>query len=215
MSSRFFDVEPKAGTTNDGVQPPRVGLVVGNGLYTGGRLKNAVPDAEVISKTLHQLGFDVTLLANGTKSQIEHAVIDYGLRLRRAGRKAVGFFYFAGHGVQFDGQNFLIPVDANIPDTAHLPTGAVSVQLLIEEMAKSPFAAKVVILDACRNNPIPDATHSVHSIQQGLASMRDVPDATLIVFSTSADTVALDGSADHGPYATALADALLTPDRGD
>jgi TPR repeat protein len=213
MSSRFFDVEPQAGVIHDGIQPPRIGLVIGNGLYPGGRLKNAVADAEIIDKTLRQLEFDVTLLTNGSKAQIEHAVIDFGLKLRRAGRKAVGLFYFAGHGVQFDGQNFLIPIDANIPDTASLPSGAVSVQLLIEEMAKSPFAAKVAILDACRNNPIPDATRGVRNIQQGLASMRDVPDATLIVFSTSADTVALDGNADHGPYATALAQALLTPDR--
>jgi TPR repeat protein len=213
MSSRFFDVEPKAGTTGDGVQAQRVALVVGNGAYIGGRLKNAVADAEMIGSTLRELEFDVTLLANGTKPQIEHAVIDFGLKLRRAGRKAVGLFYFAGHGIQFSGQNFLIPVDADIPDIAFLPSGAVSLQLLIEELAKSPFAAKVVVLDACRNNPLPDATRSTRDVQRGLASMRDVPDATLIVFSTSADTVALDGSAAHGPYATALADALLTPGR--
>lgn len=213
MSSRFFDVEPKVGTTSDGVHAQRIALVVGNGTYVGGRLKNAVADAEMIGSTLRELEFDVTLLANGTKPQIERAVIDFGLKLRRAGRKAVGLFYFAGHGIQFSGQNFLIPVDADIPDVAFLPSGAVSVQLLIEELAKSPFAAKVMILDACRNNPLPDATRSTRDVQRGLASMRDVPDATLIVFSTSADTVALDGSVDHGPYATALADALLTPGR--
>jgi TPR repeat protein len=213
MSSRFFDVEPKSENAGNGVPAQRIALVVGNGSYTGGRLKNAVADAEMIGATLGRLGFDVTLLANGTKPQIEHAVIDFGLKLRRAGHKAVGLFYFAGHGIQFSGQNFLIPVDADIPDIAFLPSGAVSVQLLIEELAKSPFAAKVVILDACRNNPLPDATRSTRDMQRGLASMRDVPDATLIVFSTSADTVALDGSADHGPYATALADALPTPGR--
>ena len=201
------------GTTSDGVHAQRIALVVGNGTYVGGRLKNAVADAEMIGSTLRELEFDVTLLANGTKPQIERAVIDFGLKLRRAGRKAVGLFYFAGHGIQFSGQNFLIPVDADIPDVAFLPSGAVSVQLLIEELAKSPFAAKVMILDACRNNPLPDATRSTRDVQRGLASMRDVPDATLIVFSTSADTVALDGSVDHGPYATALADALLTPGR--
>ena len=213
MSSRFFDVEPKSENAGNGVPAQRIALVVGNGSYVGGQLKNAVADAEMIGATLGGLGFDVTLLANSTKPQIERAVIDFGLKLRRAGHKAVGLFYFAGHGIQFSGQNFLIPVDADIPDIAFLPSGAVSVQLLIEELAKSPFAAKVVILDACRNNPLPDATRSTRDVQRGLASMRDVPDATLIVFSTSADTVALDGSADHGPYATALADALPTPGR--
>lgn len=206
-------MEPKSENAGNGVPAQRIGLVVGNGSYVGGRLKNAVADAEMIGATLGGLGFDVTLLANGTKPQIERAVIDFGLKLRRAGHKAVGLFYFAGHGIQFGGQNFLIPVDADIPDIAFLPSGAVSVQLLIEELAKSPFAAKVVILDACRNNPLPDATHSTRDVQRELASMRDVPDATLIVFSTSADTVALDGSADHGPYAAALADALPTPGR--
>mgnify|MGYP002150407053 CR=1 FL=1 len=210
MTTRFFNVtsekatgEPKAVT--------RFALVVGNDAYTSARLKNAGADAALVADTLRRLDFSVTLLCDSTKPILERAIVEFGLALRRAGRKAVGIFYFAGHGVQEAGQNYLLPIDAEIPDTAFLTSAAVSAQILIDELAKAPAAAKVVILDACRNNPIPNAVRATRDVRSGLAAMRDVPDGTLIVFSTAADSVALDAGNSNGPYATALAAALAAP----
>lgn len=212
MTTRFFNVtsekatgEPKAVT--------RFALVVGNDAYTSARLKNAGADAALVADTLRRLDFSVTLLCDSTKPILERAIVEFGLALRRAGRKAVGIFYFAGHGVQEAGQNYLLPIDAEIPDTAFLTSAAVSAQILIDELAKAPAAAKVVILDACRNNPIPNAVRATRDVRSGLAAMRDVPDGTLIVFSTAADSVALDAGNSNGPYATALAAALAAPNK--
>lgn len=212
MAMRFFDIgSDKA----DGEKEPttRFALIIGNDAYAGARLKNAGADASLIAETLGSLDFSVTLLRDATKSAIERAIVEFGLSLRRAGRKAVGIFYFAGHGVQEAAQNYLLPVDAEIPDTAFLVSAAVSVQILIDELAKAPAAAKVVILDACRNNPIPNAARATRDLRTGLAAMRDVPDGTLIVFSTAADSVAQDGRGPNGPYAVALAAALAAPNK--
>lgn len=212
MTTRFFNAGSEQA---DGGPVPatRFALIIGNDAYAGARLKNAGADASLIAKTLGRLNFSVTLLNDATKPVLERAIVEFGLALRRAGRKAVGIFYFAGHGVQEAGQNYLLPVDAEIPDTAFLTSAAVSVQILIDELAKAPAAAKVVILDACRNNPIPNAVRATRDLRSGLAAIRDVPDGTLIVFSTAADSVAQDGGRSNGPYATALAASLAAPNK--
>lgn len=213
MTTRFFGVSSGQDDSGGRSAADRFALVVGNDAYAGARLRNAGADAALIAETLRHLNFSVTLLQDATKPTLERAIVEFGLALRRAGRKAVGLFYFAGHGVQEAGQNYLLPVDADIPDTAFLATAAVSAQVLVDELAKAPAAAKVVILDACRNNPIPHATRSTRDLRSGLAAIRDVPDGTLIVFSTAADSVAQDGRGANGPYATALATFLRTPNR--
>jgi TPR repeat protein len=213
MTTRFFGASPGRDESGNSPASDRFALVVGNDAYAGARLRNAGADAALIAGTLRGLNFSVTLLQDATKPALERAIVEFGLALRRAGRKAVGLFYFAGHGVQEAGQNYLLPIDADIPDTAFLATAAVSAQVLVDELAKAPAAAKVVILDACRNNPIPQATRATRDLRSGLAAIRDVPDGTLIVFSTAADTVAQDGRGANGPYATALATFLTTPNK--
>ena len=118
----------------------------------------------------------------------------------------IGLFYYAGHAVQVGGNNYLIPVDANIADESEVSLAAVNVNEFLATMSEAKSRVKIVVLDACRNNPFPSASRSA---TRGLAIVR-APTGTLIAYSTSPDEVALDGDGDLSPYAQALTTALET-----
>ena len=186
---------------------PRLALVVGNGGYVAvNGLANPVGDAELIAATLEGLGFEVTLLRDGTKAGMSAAVAEFGGALRAAGPDATGLFYYAGHGVQSFQRNYLLPVDAAISNAADLDLVAVDAATVLRQMASARNKTNIVILDACRNNPfvdIPDLDDN------GLAEMK-APTGTFLAYATAPGAVALDGTGGHSPFTRALAAMMVT-----
>lgn len=210
MPPRFFGDDDSGWTAPAAPSSCRVALVVGNGAYRANRLENPARDARLVAKALETLDFDTELLVDASKTILETAIVRLGERLEKAGPDAVGFFYFAGHGIQYQGANYLVPVDAHIPDTRYLKSGAIVVDYLVEELGRTHSLANVIVLDACRDSAVRDAGGG---LTQGLASIQNLPDGTLVVFSTAAGQVADDGSGDNSPYASALVRHLEQPNR--
>ena len=210
MPPRFFGDDDSGWTAPAAPSSCRVALVVGNGAYRANRLENPARDARLVAKALDDLDFDTELLIDAGKTILETAIVRLGERLEKAGPDAVGFFYFAGHGIQHQGSNYLVPVDAHIPDTRYLKSGAIVVDYLVEELGRTHSLANVIVLDACRDSAVRDAGGG---LTQGLASIQNLPDGTLVVFSTAAGQVADDGSGDNSPYASALVRHLNEPNR--
>lgn len=193
-----------------GTQPvfaeTRVALVIGNSAYKHlPRLTNPQRDAELISQSLQRVGFAVTKLTDTDQRKLKKALRDFGRRLR--GSDAVGLFYYAGHGVQVKGENYLVPVDANIFDESEVEFESINVNAFLATMNRAQARINIVILDACRDNPFASKTRSA---TRGLARV-DAPSGSFIAYATSPGAVALDGSGKNSPYAGALARAITTP----
>ena len=186
---------------------PRVALVIGNADYTHvGALRNPVNDATDVARSLRGLGFEVTLRTNLSQRDFNRALTAFGERIRPG---TVALFYFAGHGIQFRGQNFLIPVDARIPQEQAVRTEGVDVDLVLDQFQNASVG--LVILDACRNNPFERAIRSGGG--GGLAKV-EAPKGMLIAFSTAPGRVAEDGTnTRNSPYTGALVRALGQPER--
>ena len=186
----------------------RVALVIGNAAYaTIPALTNPANDAALIAATLGDVGFEVVTAPNADRDEMAAAIREFGKRLRAAGPDAVGLFYYAGHGVQANGINYLIPVDAPIGNEADLQTAAVSAQWVLSQMAYAGNALNIVILDACRNNPF---AGGFRSLESGLARM-DAPSGALVAYAAGPGQTAADGTGANSPYTAALADAMRTP----
>src|ERR1700733_454961 len=196
MAGRFF--EPDGPQRSGGPAPKRVALVVGNGAHRTNRLHNPPADAEMIGEALKSLAFDVELLKDATKIDLETAIVRLGERLEHGGQGASAFFYFAGHGVQHQGINYLIPIDARIPEIRYLKSGAVPVEYLVGELGGKPNDTAIIVLDACRDNLL---VGSGGGLTRGLAAIKNLPNGTIVSFATAAGEVADDGSSAHGPYA--------------
>lgn len=186
---------------------PRIALVVGNGGYTAvGPLANPVSDADLMARTLQGLGFEVTLLRDSTKAGMSRAVADFGSALRAAGPEATGLFYYAGHGVQSFGRNYLLPVDAAISNAADLDLVAVDAESVLRQMASARNKTNIVILDACRNNPFATLADLGDN---GLAEMK-APTGTFLAYATAPREVALDGPDGNSPFTKALAAMIVS-----
>jgi C-terminal peptidase prc len=170
----------------------RVALVIGNSAYPSAALKNPVNDARAISAKFRSLGFDVITRENVKQKDMTRAITQFGEKLARSG--TVGIFYYAGHGMQVRGKNYLIPVDAQISSEASVRSEAVDVDSLLEQLATS--ALGIVILDACRNNPF---ERRFRGSTGGLAQM-DAPKGILIAYATAPGKVASDGDGRNGLY---------------
>ncbi|GHV90482.1 hypothetical protein AGMMS50268_09850 [Spirochaetia bacterium] len=183
-------------------------LVIGNGAYSSiTKLNNPVNDATDMEAALKGLGFQVELVRNGSRVQMEQAV--GRLKNRLSGSKnAYGFFFYAGHGVQSQGENFLIPVDADISSEAYLRDRAVNVQAVLSELNTAGNELNVIVLDACRNNPFSWS----RSGTRGLTMVGRQPPGSIIVYATSAEATAADGTGRNGLFTTHLLNNLKTPD---
>jgi formylglycine-generating enzyme required for sulfatase activity len=172
-----------------GSEMKRTALVIGNGAYKvkTGTLNNPENDANDMAVTLQKLGFKVEKLVDIGQQQMEEAIKDFGTRLKKGG---VGLFYFAGHGIQVEERNYLIPVDAKLDKESDVKYKAVDAGQVMDEMDEAKNELNIVILDACRDNPF--ARSWKRSGQGGLALM-DSPTGTLIVYSTSPGKTAADG----------------------
>ncbi len=188
--------------------PRRLALVVGNSAYRySGALANPARDAELMAKTLKGVGFQ--LVGGGAQTDLSYvsfnqAVEAFGDMLHEGD---VALFYYSGHGLQVAGENYLVPVDADIKKEAEVRVKAVPVNLLFAKLDGIPKAVNIVILDACRNNPFARAFRSAGG---GLASM-NAPSGTLVAFSTAPGQVAEDGSGRNSAYTAALAKHIQEP----
>ena len=175
------------------VQEPRHALVVGNASYASAPLINSANDAAAVAKVLERAGFTVDLKLNASQKQLQDAVTAFGDRLKGGG---AGLFYFAGHGVQIKGRNFLMPVGADIKREDEVPYKAVDVQQVLDKMETARNRINVVILDACRDNPFARSSRS----NSGGLSQVDAPIGSLVAFATAPGSVASDGKGSNGLY---------------
>lgn len=183
----------------------RIALVIGNGAYPSiGSLPNPTADAQLISRTLTELEFETTLLVDSNQSSMKQEIANFGRKLRNAGKDAVGLFYFAGHGVQAQGRNYLLPIEANPADQADLDLMGVEANWILRQMESAGNRTNILILDACRNNPFVSTSRS---LSRGLAQI-DAPTGSFISYATAPGKVALDGNSVNSPFTTALANAL-------
>ncbi len=197
-----------AGTVSTAqANPQRLALVVGNSNYDIGPLGNPVNDAALMESTLRELGFSVTRLNDASRVQFERAVVSFSRDLRDAGSDAIGLFYYAGHGVQAAGENYLIPVDAQVTDLLDLRIQAIDVSTIMASLEAAGNRLNIVILDACRNNPFRSISRSA---SRGLAKI-DAPYGTLLAYATAPGDVALDGDGRNSPYSLALSKAMKKP----
>jgi carboxyl-terminal processing protease len=192
---------------------PRIALVIGNSNYGGeiGNLANPANDAKLIAKTLRGIGFDVLEVEDADQNAMKRAIVDFGNKLSDAGSEATGLFYYAGHGVQVEGENFLVPVKAKIQRESDVDVEAVSADLVLRQMDFAGSAVNIIILDACRNNPL---TRGFRSEVSGLAEITRKPRGSFIAYSTAPGEVAADGSGANSPYAQALAQTIVEPGQG-
>jgi hypothetical protein len=180
----------------------RVALVIGNSAYRNVTpLDNPTKDAALMADTLRGLGF--SLIGNGAqtdldKAAIDQAIQDFGRQIQGAD---VAMFYYAGHGVQVRGSNYLVPVSANPTREADVDFQMVDVNLVLNQMNGSGTRLNLLILDACRNNPF--GGRGLRSSEGGLAQLR-APEGTLISYATQPGNVAQDGDDGHSPYTKAL-----------
>ena len=186
---------------------PRIALVIGNSSYAEAPLANPVNDAKLMAETLRGLGFDVIERVDADLKTIQLAIFELQDRLFEAGKDAVGLFFYAGHGVQVGGQNYLIPLNTNIKKEREVAVKAVSAGFILGQMEAAGNRMNFIILDACRNNPL---TRSFRSASRGLARM-DAPRGSLVAYSTGPGEVAADGTGVNSPYTLALTEAMRTP----
>lgn len=182
----------------------RNALVIGNAAYRNDPLRNAVHDATDVASTLRQLGFEVVELHDAAHQQMEEGVEQF---TRQLGRGGMGLFYFSGHGVQVNGQNYLIPVDARISRESDIKYQSVQVDWVLDRMRDAGNELNVIVLDACRNNPY---ARSLRTAQAGLAMMQAVS-GSLIGYATSPGTTAEDGPGRNGTYTKHLLHFMQVP----
>jgi WD40 repeat protein len=196
--------QPRARTsqiTGERPHEPRLALVIGNAGYgDGASLTDPADDAAAVAAQLRALGFEVIEKENATRAQMQQLSLDFASRLRPGG---VALFYYAGHGMQLNGANYLLPVDADMPDETGLPSGGYEVDALLETLEAAKSRLNIVILDACRDSPIP---HTVSGLAQ-------LPPRTGTIFALSAQPSATtdEPRAGRSLYTTQLLQALSEP----
>ena len=179
----------------------RLALVIGNGNYASlSKLPNAINDERSIAQSLQAAGFKVLAYENLDLAGMQNAIRSFGERL---GKSDVGLVYFAGHGVQVKGKNYLIPVKENIKKSFEVPANAIDVDLLLATLENVKNDLNIIILDACRS-PFPGESRGV---TRGLATM-DAAKGTFLAFATSPGKEALDGDGANSPYTKHLSRML-------
>jgi uncharacterized caspase-like protein len=191
----------------------RQALVIGNAAYTDPEpvLKNPVNDAREVAQALRELGFTVRLVTDADHAAMRRAVREFEDMLRR--QKGVGFFYFAGHGLKVEGSNYLVPVGARLKSEDEVLERAIDANQLVQRMRDTGARLNIVILDACRDNPLTKPAFAARGGMQspeGLAPMRPAS-GTLVAFAAEPGRVAGDGTGDRGLYARHLVRFMRTP----
>jgi tetratricopeptide (TPR) repeat protein len=193
---------------------PRLALVIGNGAYVNATALNNPPnDAVVVAKALREIGFEVIEGTNLDRAGMERLVRDF---LRRAPSARLTLLYYAGHGMQVDGKNYLVPIDAKLSAPSDLAFETLELDKVLAGL-DDEARANIVVLDACRDNPLArsfagklGATRSV-AAPAGLAGYATVGTGTLIAFATAPGQTALDGDGVNSPFTTAFVKHVRTP----
>jgi hypothetical protein len=178
----------------------RIALVIGNSNYrTAPQLANPGNDARSISQLLNSAGFEVTAANDLTRSDMISALQDFSAKVAARGPDSVAMIYYAGHGVQLAGENYLVPVDARISSPSDLVDNTVRLVDVMGTLETIPSRLRIVVLDACRNNPFP----TVNDAGRGLAIV-DAPSGSIVGYSTAPGAEAQDGDGNHSPYTSAF-----------
>ena len=181
----------------------KLALVIGNSRYATARLPNPTNDAKALATKLRDLGFEVMQGTDQNQRQMKSLIEKFGQKLQQ--QKGVGLFFYAGHGIQSQGKNYLIPIGSNIQREANLAYDAIDIGRVLSEMQYAGNNLNIVILDACRNNPL---SRSFRSAKRGMARLTNTPTDLLIAYATAPDQVANDGKGRHSPYTQALLNSL-------
>jgi hypothetical protein len=192
----------------------RVALVIGNGKYVNANtLQNPPNDARAVAKALSTIDFDVSFGEDLDRARMERLVRDF---LRKATTAKIALLFYAGHGLQVDGRNYLIPIDAKLEAASDLNYETIKLDDILDSL-NEPARATIIILDACRDNPLArsfaarlGASRST-AVSTGLAAYSTVGAGTLIAFSTAPGQVALDGDRANSPFTEGLLKYLTTP----
>ncbi len=178
----------------------RVALVIGNAHYKNApELANPDNDAQAMAQFLNKAGFEVTSAIDLTQNDMIRVVQDFSSKVAARGPNSVAMVYYAGHGVQLAGENYLVPVDANVSTPNDLTSNSLRLVDLMATLESIPSRMRIVLLDACRNNPFP----GVNDGGRGLAIV-DAPNGSIVGYSTAPGTEALDGDGNHSPYTQAF-----------
>lgn len=201
--SPFSDAAPAAPAHK------RLALVIGNSHYLHvAPLSHTDDDAALMAETLSRTGFTVTRVLDADQAAMKKAMVEFGRDLRDGAEASL--FYYAGHAVEVDGGNFLIPVDAAITDRSEIAFQAVSLEDFLHTMEGAPSSVNVVVLDACRDNPFVSATRSL----SGGLGMVTAPAGTFIAYATSPKMVARDGIGRNSPFTAAWPKVSSIPASG-
>src|ERR1700679_4306028 len=199
-----------AATQADAIAGVRLALVLGNSKYQAvPELDNPANDAADLAQALRGVGFEVIEESDATREAMAKAVHDFSERLRGAD---VALFFYAGHGLQMNGENYLLPVDAKIENAADVRFSTINLSDIQQEMEGSG-RANIIILDACRNNPFAEklARGGRGVTTRGLGRIDATGEGSLIVYSTQPNNVALDGAGRNSPFTGALLRYVGTP----
>jgi uncharacterized caspase-like protein len=184
--------------------PPeaRTALIIGNAAYSFAPLRNPLNDAEAMAKALESAGFKVMMETDADQAKMVEAVRTFGAELKKRG--GVGLFYFSGHGTQIDGENYLLPVGEQFASLDDVKRGSVTALAVVDAMASAHSDLNIIILDACRNNPIdPNGAKGLSRIDSNAR--------LFISYATSPGLTALDGDGNNSPYAKYLYQSIDAP----
>jgi len=194
-----------------GQEEKRLGLVIGNSDYSVGRLDNPVNDAVLIAKTLDSLRFDVILDTNlATRRDFIESIKKFGMRIPEYD---VAFIYYAGHGIQLNNENYMLPIKETFESEFDVEEFGVKVQSILRFLNSDKSKISVFVLDACRNNPFESSWSKTRSLDNGsgLAGI-EAPSGSLIAFSTAPGSTAPDGTGNNSLYCSILSKQLLVPE---
>lgn len=184
----------------------RLALVIGQSAYRSvPALPNPANDARAVTKLLTDSGFEVSTAADLSQGQMREAVSDFAGKVAAKGADTVALVFYAGHGLQIDGENFLVPVDIDPKREADIPIQAVRLNDILNTLTSVPSKMRILMLDACRNNPFPDLKTAGGGL--ALVDAKIGAPGTFLSFSTSPGAVAEDGSGSNSPYTNALLEA--------
>ncbi|WP_439369318.1 caspase family protein [Bradyrhizobium sp. DASA03120] len=185
----------------------RVALVIGNSNYQNApQLANPDNDAESMAQFLNSAGFEVVSATDLGQNDMLRVVQDFSAKVSARGPNTVAMVYYAGHGVQLAGENYLVPVDAKVSSPTELVNNSVRLVDVMSTLETIPSRMRIVILDACRNNPFPN----VNDAGRGLAIV-DAPNGSIVGYSTAPGAEALDGTGGHSPYTQAFLNVAREP----
>ena len=182
----------------------RIALVIGNAGYQAGALNTPANDAGLIAQTLQAAGFDVAGARDLDQDSLRHAFRDFVEKATSSGPDTVAFIYVSGYGLQLEGENYFVPIDARIPSDVDIASEAIRLSDYSRPLAALKLKASIVVLDAARANPY---AKSGQPIAGGLALVDPDP-GLLVAFNAAPGTVAPEGQGSYGPYAQALAEMI-------